>query len=62
MNYYTTAIEGLPKMLFEMEKPLESFKRNVYPGEFEKYCERHQAVLEDRERLPDGDRQGAVSD
>ena len=46
MNYYTTAIEGLPKMLFEMEKPLESFKRNVYPGEFEKYCERHQAVLE----------------
>ncbi len=35
MNYYTTAIEGLPKMLFEMEKPLESFKRNVYPGEFE---------------------------
>lgn len=46
MNFYLTAIEGLPRMLLEVEDPMGNFKRATYEGAFRRYCEQNQATLE----------------
>lgn len=46
MSFYTTAIEGLPKMLLDVEDPIGNFKRKVYPGAFERYCDQHFSTLQ----------------
>lgn len=46
MNFYITAVEGLPKMLLEIENPMGNFKRATYEGAFRRYCEQHRATLE----------------
>ncbi len=37
MNYYLTGIEGMPRLLECCEDPLEYFKRNLYPTQFQKW-------------------------
>lgn len=40
MNYYLTAIEGMPKLLDCCAEPLPYFKKTVYPDAFKRlYCE-----------------------
>lgn len=46
MSYYTTAIEGLPRMLLAVEDPIGSFKRKLYPDAFENYYKQHSPTLE----------------
>lgn len=46
MSFYTTAIEGLPAMLLQVEDPIGNFKRKRYPTAFEAYYEQHLATLE----------------
>lgn len=46
MNFYITAVEGLPRMLLEVEDPMGNFKRATYEGAFRKYCAQHQSTLE----------------
>lgn len=46
MSFYTDAIAGLPAMLLDTENPLGNFKRNLYAGQFQAYCGRHEATLQ----------------
>ena len=46
MSFYTTAIEGLPGMLLDVEDPIGNFKRKRYPTAFEAYYEQHLGTLE----------------
>ena len=46
MSYYTTAIEGIPKMLLSIENPMEGFKRKQFPDVFKAYYEAHRPTLE----------------
>lgn len=46
MNFYTVAIEGMPKMLLEIDQPMASFKRDQYGPAFKKYYEKNLVVLE----------------
>lgn len=39
MNDYALSIEGMPKLLSEIEDPLGNFKRKIYPEYFKKYYE-----------------------
>lgn len=36
MNYYLTGIEGMPKLLDACNNPLQYFKKNIYPKEFQR--------------------------
>ncbi len=46
MNYYLTAIEGMPEMLSSACGALEGFKRNRYKDAFEELYLKNRAVLE----------------
>lgn len=46
MSFYTTAIEGIPKMLLSIENPMEGFKRKQFPDVFKAYYETHRPTLE----------------
>lgn len=46
MSFYTTAIEGLPRMLLEVENPIGNFKRKLFADAFKRYYERHLSTLE----------------
>ncbi|MEF2851847.1 MAG: hypothetical protein U0N86_05365, partial [Lachnospiraceae bacterium] len=46
MSFYTTAIEGLPGMLLNVDDPIGNFKRKRYPTAFEAYYEQHLVTLE----------------
>ncbi len=46
MSFYITAIEGLPKMLLEVENPIGNFKRKTFAGAFERYYEQHLSTME----------------
>ena len=37
MSFYTTAIEGLPGMLLNVDDPIGNFKRKRYPTAVEAY-------------------------
>ena len=50
MSFYITAIEGLPKMLLEVEAPIDKFKRKTFEGAFRRYYEQHLSTLEALER------------
>ena len=55
MSFYTTAIEGLPGMLLDVEDPIGNFKRKRYPTAFEAYYEQHLGTLEALENGDVGD-------
>lgn len=41
MNDYTLSIEGMPKLLSEIEDPIGKFKKELYPDAFKKYHEKN---------------------
>lgn len=41
MNEYTLSVEGMPKLLSEIEDPIANFKRKVYPVAFKAYYEKN---------------------
>ncbi len=41
MNNYLTGIEGMPRLLFDEEDPMATFRRNMYEKSFRKYCQKH---------------------
>ena len=41
MNFYTVGIEGMPRLLLEIEAPMENFRKNTYEGAFKKYYEKN---------------------
>lgn len=46
MNFYTVGIEGMPRLLLDIEAPMENFKKNTYAGAFKKYYEKNLVVYE----------------
>lgn len=41
MNEYTLSIEGMPKLLSEIDDPIANFKRKIYPVAFKAYYEKN---------------------
>jgi len=46
MNFYTIGIEGMPKLLQEIDRPLENFKRNTYESAFRTFFEQNLVIFE----------------
>lgn len=46
MNYYTLGVEGMPKLILDIEDPLGNFKKKLYPDAFKKYYESNLAIYE----------------
>ena len=63
MSFYTTAIEGLPGMLLDVEDPIGNFKKRYTQTAFEAYYKaEHLSTLEALEnRYQQSDRQERIS-
>lgn len=46
MNYYTVGIEGMPRLLLEIENPLGNFKKKLYAAAFKDYYEKNMVVFQ----------------
>ncbi len=46
MNAYLTGIEGMPKLLLELENPLQSFHKKTYEDSFKRAYERNLPTLD----------------
>ena len=46
MNFYTVGIAGMPRLLLEIDAPLENFKRHLYAAAFKTYYEKNLATFE----------------
>lgn len=41
MNYYTVGVEGMPRLLLEIDNPLGNFKKKLYSTAFKSYYEKN---------------------
>lgn len=46
MNYYTVGIEGMPRLLLEIEDPLGNFRKKLYPAAFKNYFEKNMVTFQ----------------
>lgn len=46
MNFYTIGIEGMPKLLSDIDRPMENFKKTTYESAFQTFFERHLVTFE----------------